>query len=164
MQDYLKWIRVAGIGMLTGMALGGYWAGHKYCLKLIESRALEDKHLNMVRLYDAWMMTKQRGASVSEYLTNHDIHTVAIYGMSYMGIRLFHDLKDSSVQVKYGIDRELKMRIPGIMTYHPDEVQEKEVDAVIVTAIFSFDFIKKDLRALGFKRIVALDEILYDLM
>lgn len=164
MWDFIKKICIVIEGILVGAVVCGYWIGHKYCLKLVESRDLAEKHLNMVRLYDIWLMTKQTGMSIAEYLADHDIHKIAIYGMSYMGIRLFHDLESSSIHVKYGIDGNSKMRVPGIKIYHPDELQEKEIDAVIVTAIFSFDCIKKDLHSKGFKRIIALDELLYNLI
>lgn len=138
--------------------------GHKYCIKWMESIKLADKHLHMVRLYDTWMMTKQSGASIEKYLMDKGIHTIAIYGMSYMGVRLFHELKKSGIHVEYGMDRETKMRIPKLSIVHPDEAEMEKVDAVVVTAIFAFDSIKRDLENLGFSRIIALDEILYHLV
>lgn len=164
MQKILKNICIGCIGFFVGVVLGGYWMGHKYCLRLMDSQKLIDKHLNMVRLYDVWMMTKQNGSSIAQYLTINNIHTIAIYGMSYMGIRLFYELKNSSICVKYGIDCEPRMKIPGLAIYHINDLDNVEVDAIIVTAIFAFDSIKKDLEYLKNTKIIALDEILYDLI
>lgn len=164
MKNIIKVISAGCMGILTGIFFGGYWMGHKYCVKLMDSRHLVDKHLYMVRLYDIWMMTKQNGASIEKYLMDQNIYKIAIYGMSYMGIRLFHELRESSVCVAYGIDRDLKIRIPELEIYHPDEVGKKEIDAIIVTAVYSFDSIEKSLKALGFSKIIAFDEILYDLV
>jgi hypothetical protein len=150
--------------MAFGICLGGYYMGHKFCVRFVESQNLADKHLYLVRLYDIWMMAKQNNISIVNYLMNKGIRSIAIYGMSYMGIRLFHELKEGKVCVKYGIDRNPKMRIPELEIYHPNEIKDKEVDAVLVTAIFSFDSIKRDLNEKGFKKILALDEILYDLI
>ena len=152
------------MGVLTGIIFGGYLLGHKYCLQLMDSRKLADKHLHMVRIYDVWMMVNQNGASIEKYLLERGIHTIAIYGMSYMGIRLFHELKDSLVHVKYGIDREPKFRIPELKIYQPMEVENEGVDAVIVTAIFAYDFVKKNLEEQGYREIIALDTILYSLI
>ncbi len=152
------------IGGVIGSVIGGGLIGHKYCAKLMAARQLADKHLTMIRLYDIWMMTKQNGRSVSEYLMEKGIHEVAIYGMSYMGIRLFHELKDSLICVKFGIDCSLKTRIKGLDVYHLDEIKDSDVDAVIVTAFFAFDSIKKNLENLNFHNVIALDEIFYDLV
>lgn len=153
-------------GFFTGMALGGllggYYMGHKYCLELMDSRDLSEKRLHMVRLYDVWMMTKGSGRTIEGYLLDKDIRTVAIYGMSFMGIRLFHELKGSPVCVKYGLDHDPKARIPGLGIYRLG--QREKVDAVIVADIFAFDSIKADLKRRGFARIIALDEMLYDLV
>lgn len=164
MRKCINMICAGCLGAAIGIAFGGYWMGHKYCVKLVESGEISNKHLHMVRLYDNWMMTKQNGASIEKYLMDKGIHTIAIYGMSYMGIRLFHELKNSSVQIKYGIDREKKARIPGIDIYKPDEIKKEGVDAVVVTAVFAFDSVKGSLEKLGFEKIIALDEILYDLI
>lgn len=152
------------ISMLLGIVSGGYWMGRKYCLKLVETRILSEKHLNIVKLYDIWMMTKQNGASIAQYLSDNDIRTIAIYGMSFMGIRLLHELKGSSIRIEYGIDCNPKMRIPELKIYHLKELGKVKVDAIIVTAIFSFDKIKNDLEKLGFDKIIGLDEILYNLI
>lgn len=152
------------ICIMTGGILGGYWMGHKYCSKLMDSKRLSDKHLHMVRLYDIWMMTKQNGASIEQYLLDREIHTIAIYGMSYLGIRLFHELKQGSVHIAYGMDQEAGMRMLGLEIYKPNNAKTDEIDAVIVSAVFAFDTIRKNLEQLGFSRIIALDEIIYNLI
>lgn len=151
---------------LLGLLSGGYWMGHKYCRELINAYKLAEKHLHMVRLYDVWMMTKENRKSIEKYLVNKKINTVAIYGMSFMGVRLFHELKDTSVCIMYGIDVNLKMGMPELEVYRPDDLKGEiveKIDAVIVTAVFSFDAIKENLKNLGFSNIISFDEILYDL-
>ncbi len=152
------------ICIMAGGILGGYWMGHKYCSRLMDSKKLADKHLHMVRLYDIWMMTKQNGASFEQFLLDKGIHTIAIYGMSYMGIRLFHELEHGNVHIAYGMDQEVKAEIPRLKIYKPDEASKDGIDAVIVTAIFAFDIIKKNLEQLGFGKIISLDEIIYNLI
>lgn len=164
MRRIIKTVCTGCTCLLAGIVFGGYRAGHKYCLQVMENRELVNKHLHMIRTYDVWIMGMQNGASIESYLLDKGIHTVAIYGMSYMGIRLFHELKDSLVHVEYGIDREPKCRIPELKIYKPTEVKNEGIDAVIVTAIFAYDVVKKSLEGQGYKEIIALDDILYSLI
>ena len=45
-----------------------------------------------------------------------------------------------------------------------NDIKNCDVDAVIVTAVFSFDDIKESLENIGFTNIIPLDEVLYDLI
>jgi len=101
---------------------------------------------------------------IDGYLSRKNISSIAIYGMDCRGIRLFHELKDTSVIIRYGVDRAPQTRIKGLDILHPDEMKKEDVDAVIVTAVFAFDEIQKNLKNKGFSKIISLDEILYDLI
>lgn len=150
--------------VFIGILLGGYLAGHKYCLKLEKCREISDKHLHILRMYDVWMMAKEEKRTIEEYLIERNIKNAAIYGMSYLGVRLFQELKNTSVDILFALDVNPRIRMAGLDIYHPDEIKTKQVDGVIVTAIFCFDEIKVLLEAKGFNNIIALDEILYDLI
>ena len=155
----------AGIlGIIVGALFGGYYMGHKYCLKLVASNIQMDKYIAIIRLYDAWMMVNKNSLGIAEYLNNKGIYNIAIYGMDYRGVRLFHELKDTSVNVEYGVDRNPPARIMGLSIYHPDEMKKESVDAVIVTAVFSFDAIKMDLENRGITQVLALDDVIYGLL
>lgn len=152
------------LGLIVGAMIGGYYIGHKYCLLLEQTRWQANKNMAIIRLYDAWMMAKENSMGIDGYLSRKNISSIAIYGMDYRGIRLFHELKDTSIAIRYGVDRNPPARIAGLDILHPDEIKSGSVDAVVVTAIFAFDGIKKDLESRGFTRILALDEMLYDLI
>ena len=152
------------MGLLAGALIGGYYMGHRYCLMLESARRQANKNLSIIRLYDAWMMAKENSKGIDGYLFQKNISSIAIYGMDIRGIRLFHELKNTSVIIRYGIDRNPSTRIAGLNILHPDEMKQGSVDAIVVTAVFAFDGIKKDLESRGFNRIISLDEILYDLI
>ena len=161
----IVWIICAEVmGFLIGAVTGGYYMGHKYCLRLEEAGRQKDRLRSIIQLYDNWMMVKKNSVGIAEYLNSKGIHNVAIYGMDYRGIRLFHELQDTCVNVKYGIDRNLKARIMGLNICRPDEIKKEEVDAVIITALFSFEEIRKNLEDKGFTQIMGLDDIIYDLL
>ena len=48
---------------------------------------------------------KQSGKKIAQYLSWKGCHTVAIYGMGYMGQTLADELTDGNVKVLYGIDQ-----------------------------------------------------------
>lgn len=85
--------------------------------------------------------------------------------MSFLGIRLFKKLENSDhIKVAYALDRNPEIQIPGIRIYMPGEENKENIDAVVVTAVTSFDVIKKELLIRGYDRIYAIDEILYELL
>lgn len=151
-------------GLLIGILIGGFYMGHKYCVKYMGARTLAENYRAIIRLYDVWMMTKKSDITIEDRLREKGIKRIGIYGMDYKGIRLFHELKDASIEVVYGMDRNPAARIADIRTYHPDDYIEEQVDAIIVTAIIYFDAIKKDLEGKGYSKIIALDELLYSLI
>ena len=68
-------------------------------------KQLADKHLALMQLFNQWMVTKQEGKSIVDYFHKESIKSIAIYGMSYVGERLYDELKDSDIEVKYAIDK-----------------------------------------------------------
>lgn len=149
---------------LTGFMVGGYKMAHKYCQRLNECRLENSKNQYWVRVYDMWMMTKQSSKSIENYLLENGIKSVAIYGALFLGTRLYYELKDSSVNVKYIFDKNPCIGMVGVEVKNPDSFNYAEVDAVIVTALFTYDEIEKTLKSKGYKRVIAFDEILYDML
>ena len=121
-----------------------------------------EKHLAIARLYDRWVEVNQQGKSVEEYLIKNNIYTVALYGMSFVGERLYEELKKSKVRVLYGIDRNAKKIFAEIDVYTPDEKLER-VDAIIVTSNFYFETIEEELKEKTDIPIINFEDILYEM-
>lgn len=121
-----------------------------------------DKHLAIMQLFNQWLMTKQEGKTLEDYLKREEINTVAIYGMSYVGERLYDELKTSGISVKYAIDKNAEGIYSEIDIVQPEEELEK-VDAIIVTAIYYYDEIAEMLEKKTDARILSLEDVLYDL-
>lgn len=149
------------VSLALGYVSGWYFTGHKYCTQIESWKKVAEKYLTWVRLYDIWMINDAEGKTVEQYLKANEIENVAIYGMSYLGIRLCRRLKQSGiVNVEYALDCNPQMRLPEIETYYPGN-ETRSVDTVIVTALYSFDAINDLLLQNGYKNVYALDEILY---
>lgn len=149
------------IGVIEGIAL------YKI-IKEAKSRKQNDsiiikKNIEVIKLLDKMLYRKQRGHTIENYLKEHNLQTVAIYGMSYVGFRLYDELKQAGVVVKYGIDQNAeRIRMQEIDILYPDE-ELPEVDAIIVTATFFYEEIEKKLSRQVSAKVYSLKEILYDI-
>ncbi len=151
------------VGISLGICIGGYLAARKYCQELSRCRREAEKTQYWVRIYDLWMRTKQSSKSIEEYLEKREIRSIAIYGVSFLGIRLYYELKESCINVKFMFDKNSRVNVAGIDIRNPDCCEYESVDAVIVTALFTYDDIEKVLASKGYTQIMALNDILYDM-
>ncbi len=106
-----------------------------------------------------WFRMKQRGYDLEKVLKKKKYNSIAIYGTSYIGERLFDELKDSDIIVKYGIDKVKKGKWCGITVFTPEE-NLPSVDAILVTAIYSYNEIVNDLGGKVRARIISLKDLL----
>ena len=146
----------------VGAVIGGFYMGHKYSVELVNTRNIANKHLQMLGLYDMWMSLPHD--AIINYLNEKKMHNIVIYGFATLGQRLYYELKDSKINIVDVIDRNPRIKIPDVnvnntITHDKNLV----VSAVIVTAIFSFDSIKKNLEENGYTNVISLYEILYDI-
>ena len=82
--------------------------------------------------------------------------------MSYAGETLINELKDSSVTIAYGIDKNADSIYADVDIVSMDDNLET-VDAVVVTAITFFDEIEEQLSAKMDCPILSLEDILYEI-
>lgn len=129
---------------LIGMVVGAGIVGKIESAKLGKVSALSDKHFELFRMMAKWIYIKQAGINLSDYLEKDGYKKIAVYGMSYAGEALVNELKDSSVTVAYGIDRNAASLYSDINIVSLNNDLE-EVDAIIVTAVTYFDEIEKEL-------------------
>ena len=106
-----------------------------------------------------WFRMKQRGYDLEKVLKKKKYNSIAIYGTSYIGERLFDELRDSDIIVKYGIDKVKKGKWCGITVFTPEE-NLPSVDAILVTAIYSYNEIVNDLGGKVRARIISLEDLL----
>lgn len=113
--------------------------------KLNAERKKANKYLELYRVMAQWIEVSQNGQFIAEWLKERRYMSVAIYGMSLIGERLYIDLTDRGIQVAYGIDRLSRGYLDGIKMYMPAE-ELPQVDAVIVTAIVDFDAVREQMK------------------
>lgn len=130
--------------------------------KVEKEREMAEKHLSLMLLLNRWLEIKQEGKSIIEYFHENKIKNIAIYGMSYVGERLYEELKNSDIEIRYEIDKNAEKIYSDVDIFSPEEELSK-VDAIIVTPIFYFEEIEKMLKEKVDSQIISLEDILYEL-
>ncbi len=120
-----------------------------------------NKVVSYYHLYNQWLSIRQQGKSLVEYFEKNQYKTVAIYGMKELGERLFDELKDSDITVKYIIDKKADELYADIDIVTPDEKLEP-VDVIVVTATYYFDEIEEMLSEKVEYPVISLEDIIYE--
>ncbi len=150
---------IAGvIGVITGVAAVGKVQGK--AIKLNEKNV--NKFKSYYNMLNQWLTIKQEGKSLEKYFIENGYKTIVIYGMGEMGQRLYEDLKNTDIEVKYAIDKEAASIYATLKIVEKDSYLES-ADIMVVTAIYAYDEIKEEMEAIVDFPIVSLENIIYDL-
>ncbi len=125
----------------------------------------EKKIIRLKSYYDVlnqWVSFLHSGNRIEEYFINNSYKTVAVYGMGELGNRFIEELKGSSVNVKYGVDKNISEVRSDIPVYQLEE-DLPEVDVVVVTAVFAFDKIAEDLSEKYDCPVVSLEDVIFSI-
>lgn len=146
-------------GVVTG-TIGSNYLKSKTTNSKVEK---VDKFKRYYHMLNQWLMLKQENKSLEKYFVDNGYKSIAIYGMGEMGVRLFEELKDSNIEIKYAIDKNGGYNYFDLEVYSLDECEyDNEVDAIIVSAIFAFDEIQNELSDKVTCPIIGLDDIIYE--
>ncbi len=152
-----------GITFAIGTIIG--WWTTKKRLKIVINKT-KDSQQKLFEFYQVlirWMSLSQRNIHISSWLGKKGIKTIAIYGMKELGELLYEELKQSDINVCYGIDKDSDNIVSELTILNPNDELDK-VDAVIVTAIHYYDEIEKALKEKGVEApIYSLEDILYEM-
>lgn len=153
---------LAGIFLLAGFA-GGVVAAGTVTKRMVNSAGNEiNLYKNCFNIVCHWMAHKQKGITLDKYLKQKNYHSIAIYGMGTLGGLLYEDLKNSDIEIKYGIDLDSFCKYPGLNIIEPKDKFE-EVDAIIVTPVLAFNAIKGTLSSKTEIPIVSIEEVIYEI-
>lgn len=127
----------------------------------IENLLIEkEKNRSLYELMNRWLVLNQRKISICSYFIDKKIKKIAIYGIHYIGERLYDELKDTQVNVSYAIDQSKDKREWKIPVIQPDENFEY-VDAIVITPVFDFVEIKTRLSKKIKCLLISIEEILF---
>lgn len=150
---------------LAGAAAGAVAGGAAVGTTLNKGANAQNEHIKKMTLFyqvlNRWLTIRQEGKSLTEYFKRNNYKTVAIYGMKELGERLYDELKDSGVTVKYIIDKNASDVYANEDVITPDEDLEP-VDVIVVTAIYYYNEIEEMLLEKVDYPIVSLEDIVYE--
>lgn len=153
---------ISVLSAVIGAAVGAVAMGKEAQKTVNTTQRMSDKHLALFLMMNRWVEVKQDGKNLIDYFHEKSYKSIAIYGMSYAGERLVHELKGSDIEVKCGIDRKAGEIYTDLdMITQDDEIPQ--VDAIIVTSIYFFDEIKEKLETLTDSSVISLEDILYEM-
>lgn len=143
---------------IIGLLCGGCLINMFQTKKIMACCRERDKYLEMFLLMNSWFQNLRK-KKISDYLKENNFHSIAIYGMGYIGENLYDDLLRDNIEIKYLIDQNIR-QIKGRFTQTMDENMEP-VDVIIVTVLYDYDEIKMNLQKRTDACILSLSEIIY---
>ena len=82
--------------------------------------------------------------------------------MGELGNHLYEELKNSSIQVKYAIDKNVDSTFSDLEVCSLEDELE-DVDVVVVTAVFAFDEIVDEISDRVNCPVISLEDVVYEL-
>lgn len=149
---------------LVMMFLGGYSLA-KWHVGIQRNKKLEkltdevNKFREFYGILNYWLTLKEERKNLEQYFENHGYQKIAIYGMKDLGTHLYKELKDTSINVQYGMDKNADCIYADIDVFEPNE-KIPQVDVIVVTAVHYLYEIEKELQQYTDTPIVSLADIL----
>ena len=145
------------LGMIVGGGTVTFILGKWY----LEKRQINQNKEKVIELLYRWIDLKQKGKNLQEYFLRRNYYNIAVFGMSSMGERLYDELKDTDLNVCYGIDQ-------GEIDFYKDlkitslDTKLETVDIIIVCDFIDFFSIESVLKNKINCAIVPIDDIIYE--
>lgn len=160
-------MRVKAVLKSIVLTLSGMAVGAVNMRRIMKKRALvkqnsADNRLILLFMMNQWVRIKQEGKILSDYFEKNGCKKIAIYGLGDAGELLLAELKDSNVEVAYGIDRNADEILTDIEILSLED-SLPEVDVIVVTAVTYFDEIQEALSEKTNSKIISLNDILYEI-
>lgn len=152
-------VKYFGFGLLL-VTNGISILGNRFWYKAyLEEKKLDEKNLCLKELFIKWHDNIKNKIKISDYLNEINVRTIAIYGMSDAGQKLYEELKGTDIVVEYAIDKRMIESDIKVITIDDDL---KKVDMIIVTAIYDYDEIFRELKKRTSNRVISLEQIIYE--
>lgn len=154
-------LKFSVIGCVIGTGIG---CCIKFYKKLMESQGkLAYKYNCYYQTLNQWLKLLHRKKYISDYLIKTGYHKIAIYGIGNLGKRFIEELENTSVEIKYLIDKEPPKNLVTTIPYRIPEELPKDVDAIIVTAVFDYEAIEHKLVQKTKIPILSLQDLVFDI-
>jgi hypothetical protein len=126
-------------------------------IKKLKLRARKERGLFF--LMNQWIGLKQDNQQIETYFQKNNYQRIAVYGMGFVGMRLIKELRNTNLNIIYGIDQNAA-NISSDLKLLTLEDELPEVDVIIVTVLGSFQEIYDKLSTKIKCDIVAIEDII----
>lgn len=150
------------LAAFTGMGIPAYFFIRLQQGCIDQWKEVADKNQELFLVMDQWLRIKQEGKNLEQYFIKNHYQTIAIYGMGHLGQHLARELRDTEVEIAYGIDSNCGHICSDITKMTVDD-DLPEVDVVVVNALGEFDAAYEVLSAKLGCPIVAIEDILNEI-
>lgn len=130
------------------------------CINLWKNNA--EKNRAKLILMNQWVNIKQEGKKLESFFLKNGYKKIALYGMGEVGERLVKELKDSEIEIAYGIDRNAQ-QIYSQIDLLTMEDNLPQVDAIVITAVGEFDDISRALQVKMECPVLAIEDIVNEI-
>ena len=158
----MKKLTIAGLAAVLGASAGAIAVESVQRPKMTRRADHTQKMTEFYQILIEWLRLKQEGKSLVAFFEQNDYKTVAIYGMKELGERLYDELKDTGIEVKYMIDKNADTIYADVDVVEPEDTLE-EVDVIVVTAIHYSDEIEEALAEKIDCPVISLEDIVFEL-
>ena len=158
----MKKLTIAGLSALLGASVGAVAVESIQRPQTIKRADHTQKMTEFYQLLIEWLRIRQEGKSLVSFFVKNGYKTVAIYGMKELGERLYDELRNSEIEVKYIIDKNADAINVDADVVGPEDFLEN-VDVVVVTAIHYFDEIETMLEEKVDYPVISLEDIIYEM-
>lgn len=142
------------VGFVFGGILGAVVLGER----AVFYKQLADKHLCIMDVFKHWLMMLEGGGKIEAYFLENGYRDIAVYGMGYLGERLLKGLDGTNIRVKYLIDRQYRSVYGEVPVVSMEDVLEP-VDVIVVTPVYDFYTIKRQLKLRTDDKIISMEDI-----
>lgn len=127
-------------------------------------KVADDKDKRYCRLFDNWLLLKERGDSFEQFFKERNIKEIAIYGYGNIGRHLAAQLSNSDICIKYIIDKRKGNVITDSIPCYQLSDNMPSVDAIVVTPICEYSEIRNTLKRVASVEIISMEDIIYELL
>lgn len=120
-----------------------------------------EKYRSNFAILKKWMLLKYEGIDIEDYLINNHLLNIAIYGMGDIGKILYRELAESSVNIRYVIDRNAMWVYSDVDIYTlSNSIDYPQVDVIIITVMMNDRDLKEEINQLTKANVISLEEII----
>lgn len=153
-------------GMFVG-AFAGISSGIIFLWKksMQKTKDMQNRYMSYYHLTNQWLQNHFDKKNLEEYLKRKQYNRIAIYGRGTLGELFYREIKESNIEIRAFIDKSVREKYEnadGILIGGLDEIERfQDIDAIIVTPIFDYNRIEKELKRKKYTvNVVSLEDVI----